>query len=301
MTEYERLFGRRTVGFAVICSSLLAAMVCGHQPASGQEAHNPFREALEGVEAAEPGGEGAAHEEHLETDRDSFTPATTVVGRGFTLVETSYSFIDNRTAPDTHSVPELLTRIGLNDWFELRLGWNYETGGGGAISGSEIGGEEETAESETETKVIYGFKAALLDQDAWRPRSALIVHATTPTSGPETATQFVTGYVAGWTLPNGWDLDCALRYVAATEEEDHFNQWTPSVVLKVPLGEHWNTHAEYFGIFTQNRADDAAAQYFSPGIHYLLSPDCEIGVRIGWGLSDDAADFFSNVGLGARF
>lgn len=300
MLTRTRTAGRRAPSMAIVATLLIVALHC-RTPAPGQEARNLFREALEGSEAAESGEEGAGREEHLETDRDSFTPATTVVGHGVTLLETSYSFIDNRTAPDTHSVPELLTRIGLSDWFELRLGWNYETGGGGAISGSEIGGEEETAERETETKVIYGFKVALLDQDNWVPRSALIVHATTPTSGPETATQFVNGYVAGWTLPNGWDLDGALRYVAATEEDDHFNQWAPSVVLKVPFGEHWNAHAEYFGVFTQNRADDAAAQYFSPGVHYLISPDCEVGARVGWGLSDDAADFFSNVGLGARF
>lgn len=31
------------------------------------------------------------------------------------------------------------------------------------------------------------------------------------------------------------------------------------------------------------------------------TPDCEIGVRTGWGISRDAASFFSNVGLGLRF
>lgn len=265
-------------------------------PVPAQVFRGPFAEAVEGTESAEaePG-----EEEHLETDRDSFTPATTLVGRGLTMVEASYSFIDNRAADAGHSFPELLTRIGISDRFELRLGWNFETGGGGEVSGSEVGDEE--AAGESESKILYGLKIAVTDQEDWLPRSALIVHATTPTTGPNTATQLVTCYVAGWTLPNGWDLDSAMRYVAANEEGDRFNQWAPSIVLKIPVCESWNVHAEYFGVFSDGRANDLNSQYFSPGLHYLISPDCEIGVRTGWGLNDDASRFFSNVGLGVRF
>jgi hypothetical protein len=39
----------------------------------------------------------------------------------------------------------------------------------------------------------------------------------------------------------------------------------------------------------------------SPGIHYLVTPDLEAGIRVGWGVSDDAANFFSNVGIGLRY
>jgi hypothetical protein len=129
----------------------------------------------------------------------------------------------------------------------------------------------------------------------------LIVHAVTPTSGANTATQFVAAYVAGWTLPNKWNLDTSMRYVAASEDGDHFNQWAPSIVLKVPLSERWNTHVEYFGVFSDNQANNTNPQYFSPGIHYLISKKCEIGARVGWGLNRDAASFFSNVGLGVQF
>jgi hypothetical protein len=280
-------------------ASVLGATLLFASPAAAQGPRNPFAEALEG-----PGEESFAEgeEEHLETDRDSFTPATTVVGRGRTILEGSYSFVDNANAPDHHSYPEFLARVGVNDWFELRLGGNYETGGPGAISGAEVGGdEEEGPESTSESNVLYGFKVAVTTQIDWLPRSAFIAHATTPTSGPNSATQFVTGYVFGWTLPNKWELDSSLRYVDAEEEGDHFNQWAPSVVLKVPVCEQWNVHAEYFGIFTENREDEANPQYVSPGIHYLVTPDCEVGVRVGWGLNEDAANFFSNVGVGARF
>jgi len=66
------------------------------------------------------------------------------------------------------------------------------------------------------------------------------------------------------------------------------------------VAERWNIHGEYFGIFTDGRTDETNGQYFSPGIHYLISPDFEFGVRVGWGLNSDAANSFTNVGFGIR-
>jgi hypothetical protein len=243
-------------------------------------------------------------DDEIETDRDSFTPATTVAGRGRLLVESSYSFIENRVGANSHSFPELLTRYGVSETVELRLGGNYEVGGGGSVSGtgSPVEEEEPFGEGkEEEANILYGLKVALTEQDRWLPQSALIVQANTPTAGPETATQFSTGYVFGWTLPNRWVLDSSLRYSADSEEGDHFNLWAPSVVVKVPVGERWKAHVEYFGIFTEQREDERGSQYFSPGIHYLVTRDFEVGIRTGWGLNQDSANFFSNVGAGVRF
>jgi hypothetical protein len=241
--------------------------------------------------------------DHIETDRDSFTPATTVTGEDRLILESAYSFIDNRDAAETHSFPELIGRYGVNDWLELRLGANYEIGGeGNPISGT--GGEigdlvEEGVESES--KIFYGFKAALSEQDGWAPRSAAIVHGNTPTSGAETATHLVATYVWGWTLVEGCEWDSAIRYGDATAEEDDFNRWAPSTVLKVEVVEDWLAHIEYFGIFTDGRSEELSQSYVSPGVHHLLTPDLEVGVRLGWGLGGDAANFFSNAGVGLRY
>ena len=105
----------------------------------------------------------------------------------------------------------------------------------------------------------------------------------------------------GWELPNEWKWDAALRYGYDSTEGDHFNIWAPSTVLKVPVFERWTVHVEYFGIFSEGRAEDSTQHYFSPGIHYLVTPELEVGVRLGWGLNDQSADFFNNVGFGWRF
>ena len=246
-----------------------------------------------------------AEPDEIETDRDSFTPATTIVGRRRLIVESGYSFLDNRGFKETHSVPELIFRYGLSDRIELRLGWNYEVGGAASeVSGSSALEEEAALNGSKLVKeytLSYGAKFRVNDQYQWIPRSIVILQGLTPTGGASNQTQIVATYAAGWTLPNRWQFDSAIRYVTESEEGDHFNIWAPSAVLKVPLGEKWAAHAEYFGFITGGKELNTTKHYLSPGLHYLVTPDLEIGVRLGWGLNDQSARFFSNVGVGYRY
>jgi hypothetical protein len=271
--------------------------VCPATPSLAQDF--PYSEPL-GMESL---GEGEPEEEdEIETDRDSFTPATTLAGCGRVIVEAAHTFVDNRTVPETHSFPELLVRYGASDWLELRIGWNYEVGGAGSpVSGNVPDDFEEGDELEREHRLLYGVKAWMTEQEGWRPESVVILQGFTPTGGEATDTQLAASYVFGWALPNRWVWDSAIRYSTGSLEEDRFDVWAPSTVLKIPVGERWKVHAEYFGVFTSNRADETVQQFASPGAHYLVTSNLEIGVRVGWGLNDEAPNFFSNAGLGWRY
>ncbi|MBX7166294.1 MAG: transporter [Pirellulales bacterium] len=246
------------------------------------------------VAGAEAGGG-----EEFETDRDAFTPATNTVAPRENLLESSYSFIDNRFGPESHSVPELLVRHGLTERFELRAGWNYEVGGGGTVSGGEVGGEDFVAEQES--RVLYGGKYQLSDQSGWTPRSSLIVQGYTPTSGPSNASTITLGEAWGWEFANGWRWDSAFRFGTGFDEGDYLNQWAPSTVLRIPFGERWNAHAEYFGIMSSHAASDFSHHFASFGGHFLVTPNIELGMRFGFGLNEQSARYFNNVGIGWRF
>jgi len=241
----------------------------------------------------------AAGREELETDRDSFTFAPTTTGANTSILEASYSFIDNRLGPEAHSVPEVLLRHGLGDRAELRLGYNYEAGGPGTVSGSEFGGQD--TETEEESRIVYGTKFETTEQSGWLPRSAAVLQGYTPVYGPSHQSTVVVGEAFGWRFGNGWEWTSAMRYGTGFERDDSFNQWAPSSVLKVPVGERWNVHAEYFGIFTSQKELPLNGQYLSLGGHVLANEDLEIGLRLGWGLNDVSAAFFSNVGVGWRY
>ena len=282
------------------CLFLLGGLILSAEVARGQELEDVFEPQDAPWLSQEFPIEAERVEEPLETDRDSFTPATTTVESGRVLFESAYSFIDNRNTADTHSFPEFVARAGITERLEFRLGSNYEVGGGGSISGGDAGGSLEELGSRQESQVLYGFKYSLTKQQDWVPQTACIVQATTPTSGPETFSDMQLGYVFGWKVFDDWQLDSSIRYIATKEEGDHFNDWAPSVVLKIPVAKQWNVHGEYFGIFTDGRSESLNQQYFSPGVHYLISPNCEFGVRLGWGLNQDAARFFTNVGFGLQ-
>ncbi len=245
---------------------------------------------------------GTEVDDEIETDRDSFTPATGVVGRGHLVLESAYTFIDNRGVPETHSLPELVARYGISDNVELRFGYNYEVGGGGnPVSGNIPDDTEGSTELEREANILYGTKVWLTEQTQWLPTSSIIVQGFTPVRGESTATLLSTTYVFGWQLNNDGEWDSAIRYGTGSFEEDRFNTWSPSTVIKIPVGEKWKIHAEYFSVTTSGRETEISQHFLSPGAHYLITRNLEIGLRVGWGLNEQSPNFFSNVGGGIRF
>jgi hypothetical protein len=245
--------------------------------------------------------------DELETDRDAFTPATTTVGQERLVLESAYSFVDNIGVKDTHSFPESVFRYGLTDRLEMRLGWNADMGGkGSGVSGSDGEDVDPFASNRVtrEFNLSYGMKIRLTDQDQWLPRSIAMVNGFTPTGGStgvSTATQVVATCAAGWELPNHWRFDMAMRYGTAVETGDHFNEWAPSAVVRVPIGERWAVHAEYFGVCTTGKETNSTQNYASTGAHWLVTPELEIGFRVGWGLNEQASRFFTNFGFGCQF
>ena len=238
----------------------------------------------------------------LGTDRDAFTPSTKTIAPGTLLSEGSYVFIDNRSGLPTNNVPEYLLRIGGTDWLEWRLGVNYSVNAQGSVVTSvEVGEGRFDGLTLYEANILYGLKADVSDQDGLIPEGCLIMEAGTPTNGDLWGTVPVATAVAGWELPGEVRLDGSLRYSYAQWETGWFSRWAPTVILRVPVTERWELHAEWFETFTEGLPIDTVRPFFSPGTHYLLSENIEVGIRVGWGLNDTAAGFFSDTGIAWRY
>jgi hypothetical protein len=238
----------------------------------------------------------------LGTDRDAFTPSTHTVAPGTVLTEASYVFIDNAVGLPTNNYPELLIRIGGNDWFEWRFGVNYGVGSqGNVVTSVEVGEGTIDGSTSYESSVLYGFKTDVSDQDGLLPESSFIMEASTPTYGDVFGTVPVATYVAGYELPGEWRLDAAIRYAYSEGATTWFTRWSPSVVLRVPVTSRWEVHAEYFDSSTQGLPIDTYRPFASPGTHFMITKNFEIGLRIGWGIAPDSAPFFSDAGCGWRW
>ena len=238
----------------------------------------------------------------LNTDRDAFTPSTFTIRPGFALNEMSHVYIQNRDGNPTNNYPEYICRIGANDIFEWRLGVNYSVGSQGNVVTSVEAGELPVGGGALyESNFLYGFKLAASDQDGLIPQSCFIMEATTPMYGEEFGTEPVATIVCGWQLPKKWRIDTAMRYAYAEDAEEWFNRWAPSVVARIPLTNRLEVHTEYFGTFTQGLSNDVNRSFFSPGTHLVIHKNLEIGLRVGWGITPAAANFFSDAGLAVRY
>lgn len=245
---------------------------------------------------------GAVEWEDLHTDREAFTPSTFLEDRGSVLVETSYVFVENRQGGPTNNLPELLLRIGGGDIIEWRLGLNYSMGSqGNVVTNVEVGEAPIDGHTLYESNVLYGFKLRTSRQSGILPESCFLMEASTPCYGEQFGTIPVATQVFGWQLTGGFRIDAAIRYSFVEGETTWFNRWSPSVVLRIPVTERLEWHAEYFGTFTQGLPNDVNRPFASPGMHIMLAPRVEAGIRVGWGLTVDAADFFSDAGLAWRY
>lgn len=238
----------------------------------------------------------------LRTDREAFTPSTFAIEPGRALLEASHVYIDNREGLPTNNYPEMLIRIGGTDRLEWRLGFNYSVGSqGNVVTSVEAGELPIDGGTLYESNVLYGVKLETSDQDGWIPQSCFVMEATTPTFGQEFGTEPVATVAFGWEIEETWRVDAAMRYAYAESDEAWFSRWGPSVVARLPLTERWEIHAEYFGTFTQGLLDDVNRPFFSPGTHLVIGENAELGLRVGWGLTRDAATFFSDAGLALRY
>lgn len=243
-----------------------------------------------------------AGEWDLGTDRDAFTPCTHCVAPGTVLFEASQVYIDHRFGRPTNNYPESLFRIGATDWLEWRVGANYGVNSQGTIVTSvEVGEGRRDGTTLYESSMLYGFKAALAEQDGLRPEACFIMEGSTPTSGDLFGTVPVATGVAGWELPGDWRLDTAIRYAYSERLTGWYGRWTPSVVLRVPLTERLESHIEWFSSYSAIARRTRTEPYVSPGFHVMLTRNLELGLRVGWALANDTAPFFSDAGLGWRW
>ena len=269
---------------------------------------------------AEPGAGGPDLDAPLVTDRPDFTEAASTVGAGVAQVEFGYTFSaddagDGSGRTRTHSIGEPLLRLGVGaDWLELRLAANYaaETtgvgGGPGTVRDTADGGED----------LYLGAKIALTPQAGWLPETAIIPQMTVPTGADAFTSDEV---LPGANLVYAWELSDTLATGGSTQvnrvvsglapvpvpglgvneaDDGTFAELAQSWTVAASLTDRVGAYGEYFAFFPLD-ADEADEHFLNGGLTYLLTDDVQYDVRAGFGLNDDAEDFFAGTGLSVRF
>ena len=219
-------------------------------------------------------------------------------------LEAGYTYTRDRFAGATrvdHSVPEALLRIGLfADWFELRLGQNYHS------TRTVFGPPTEHLSGPDD--LYFGAKVGLAEQRAYLPELAVILQATLPTGTRGLTTDRV---LPGVNFCYGWDVVKDLvdaggvfRVNGAVDGDRHsYLELAQSFSLGYRVTKELRAYAEWYAFYpTSATAPGVTAQhYFDTGLAYQVTPDFQLDVRAGWGLSKSADDFFAGAGFSVRY
>lgn len=249
---------------------------------------------------APPQGGHPGHSEPLASDRPDFTEASCTVGAGVLQIEMGYTvfYDDGEGRVVAHSFPETLYRIGvLEDWLELRIGWNY---------GSEtttIAGVSDTVSGSQD--LYLGVKLGLTPQQGPFPEMALVPQMTVPVGGPFTNDRTLPG--VNWLY--GWDINEFLSTAGSTQinlriddgSNHDYAEFAQSWTIGYTLTEKLGAYTEWFMLSPINADTARTEHYLDGGFTYRVTNDLQLDIRAGKGISGASVDFFSGVGAVVRF
>ncbi|MFQ5678694.1 MAG: transporter [Gemmatimonadota bacterium] len=278
----RRAFGLRRL--------LLAAVIGGGAPAPGL------------AQSAAP----------LVTDRPDQTESTATVAPGYVQLEIGWTVSQAEEqigTRRTHTLPELLARIGLTPRAELRVGftgWNSVSGASGGVepegTGDGIGDME------------LGLKLRLGAERGARPAVALLGGLSLPTGDSAFSSQradptfrFSFSHELGSRIALGYNLGAAWasESVAAPSrgagngDRERRADFLYTLTLGFGVSERIGVFAETFG-FAGLERDRPHRHGVDGGWTLLLSPNLQLDARVGVGLDGDVEDWQAGAGFSLR-
>jgi hypothetical protein len=254
-------------------------------------------------------GEGAQtdptpQENSIKTDRPTFTPSSSTVGKNVIQLETGYTFTHNRgqgVAVDSHSYPEASLRFGiLADWLEGRIGQNFAS--------TNTAGPDLSASHTGAADLLLGVKLGLTKQQEYLPETAVIVQMSVPTGSPFLTQKEVMPGIIGifsWELiKNRLSVGSSLSANRALDGAGHFyTLLAESVVLNWSLTKQLDFFTEWYALTPSGAIDLATGPrpFFDTGLTFRLTPNLQLDGRAGLGLNHHADEFFIGLGLSVRY
>lgn len=222
----------------------------------------------------------------LVTDRPDFTEAGVVVPKGSLQVEKGFTYENGGDGTRTFNAPELLLRAGLTKRAELRLGLpqffqlrgsEHASGLGDLYLGSKI-----------QLGPLRGFEVAAI------PALNLPVGAERISSdGVDPELKMVWSHDLG----EKWSLSGMFAFYWPTEADRHNFTWQPTLSLARSLTERLAMFTEYAGEFP-NRGGDV--HILHQGFTYAITPQQQLDIHYGAGLSKASPDYFIAAGYTFR-
>lgn len=225
--------------------------------------------------------------EPIATDRPDQTETPSIVPKGMFQVETGFSFEQTNADLETIVTPAVLWKYGVNENFELRLITEFAT--------------QMTDEANTSglQPVLVGFKVSLAEEKGIIPKTSFIGHLLIPDLA---STAFKADYYATefrFTMQHTLSDKINLGYNLGAEWDGELPDATFIYTLTTgfSLSEKWGAYTEVYGFAPQN---ETAYHSFDGGFTYLISNNVILDASGGFGLTENAPDYFAALGFSFR-
>ncbi len=259
---------------------------------------------MESAETAKTGPLGFGAREltrEMQTDRPDFTEGTRTVDAGHLQLEAGYTYVRDSTDgvdTDTHTLPEFLLRLGITERTELRFF------GEGYVHQQVKTDEAPKQTTEGGTDVSIGFKHFIAEQDGVIPEQGIIAELGLPIGSDEFSNNKVQPLVKllwAYELSAHLGIGGNVNFDFPVVDEQRILELSSSFSAAYSLTDNFGTYIEYFGFYPEDNDVDAEnAHYLNGGLSYLFSPNLQLDIRAGFGLNEDADDFFTGAGVSFR-
>ena len=238
----------------------------------------------------------------METDRPDFTEGTQSVETGHLQVELGYTYTRNKDAgvqTEEHTVPEALLRVGVLDETELRLAWT------GYINRNESSSVTPDSRADGFSDLSVGFKHTFGEQKGLVPALGIIFEVNLPVGKREfrsDAIEPTTKLLWAYDLGSGFGVAGNLNFSVVDGDPQRYLEIASSEAVSFQITETVGTYVEYFGFYPESKISNSGDEHFlNGGFTFALCDDLQLDVRSGFGLNDDSDDFFTGLGVSARY
>ena len=224
----------------------------------------------------------------IQTDRPDQTECPFITPRHYFQLENGFSYEKNNQNSELIVAPTILTRFGINKFFELRLITEY------------VVTKENATNYPGINPVLIGFKTRLLEEKGIIPYTSLIAHI----GFPEAASS---QYRANYYYP---EFRFTMQHTISEKQSLSYNlgaEWNgvdkkPTFIYTLTSGysltETIGAYIEFYGFVPQiGKADHR----FDIGGTYLFNDNHQLDVSGGFGLSAISPEYYFALGYSFRF
>lgn len=224
----------------------------------------------------------------IQTDRPDQTECPFITPRNYFQLENGFSYEKNNANSEVFVAPTVLTRFGINKYFELRLITEF-------VISKEISNSYSGI-----NPVLIGFKTRLLEEKGIIPTTSLIAHIGLPKLASSE-------YKVNYYYP---ELRFTMQHTISDKQSLSYNlgaEWNgtdkkPTFIYTLTTGysltEKIGAYIELYGFVPQiGKADHR----FDLGFTYLFNPNHQLDVSGGFGLSAISPEYYFALGYSFRF